>query len=248
MKFQSLYTNNQISQCRYGMSRLSFRGPAKSLAQPYVSFLGGTQTFGKGISVPFSERVEKRLGQTCVNFGVANASVDAFVNDPSILNLARDGAISVVEVTGAQNLSNRFYRVHPRRNDRFLQASTVLRALYPDVDFTEFDFTGHMLRTLRDRSGDRFEIVVTELQEAWTARMKTILDHLGQNVVLLWLRDEQLNDDVHCITKPMVTRLADHCIDVVEHKDEYGVGGLLSTDQHRDVGDSLAAVLRPLLK
>ena len=56
----------------------------------------------------------------------------------------------MIQVSGAQNLSNRFHAVHPRRNDRFLRASTLLKTIYRDVDFTEFNFTRHLLTTLRD--------------------------------------------------------------------------------------------------
>ena len=77
--------------------------------------------------------------------------------------------MTVVQVMGAQNLTNRFYTVHPRRNDRFLRAAPDLQALYPEVDFTEFHFTRHLLRTLRWSSADRFEVVAEELRAVWVA-------------------------------------------------------------------------------
>ncbi len=107
--------------CRYGMSRILFRGPKRRLDSPYVAFVGGTETFGKYIDRPFPAIIEKEIKRTCVNFGTVNGGV------------------------GANFLSNRFYSVHPRRNDRFLRASTVLQAIYSDVDFADFTFTRHML-------------------------------------------------------------------------------------------------------
>ena len=33
--------------CRYGRSRVLFRGPRRPLDVPYVAFLGGTETYGR---------------------------------------------------------------------------------------------------------------------------------------------------------------------------------------------------------
>jgi hypothetical protein len=71
--------------CRYGMSRIFFRGPKRDLETPYLAFLGGTETFGKFIDRPFPALVEKELRRPCVNFGCVNGGVDAFVNDPTIM-------------------------------------------------------------------------------------------------------------------------------------------------------------------
>ena len=70
------------------------------------------------------------MRRTCVNFGSVNGGVDAFVNDPTIMAACHDAQLTVVQIMGANFLSNRFYSVHPRRNDRFLRASTVLQAIY----------------------------------------------------------------------------------------------------------------------
>ncbi len=61
--------------------------------------------------------------------------------------------MTVIQVMGAHNMSNRFYAVHPRRNDRFLRASLgCCKTIYPEVDFTEFNFTRHMLTALATHS------------------------------------------------------------------------------------------------
>ena len=80
------------------------------------------------------------------------------------------------------------YRVHPRRNDRFVEASPKLSQLYPEVDFTEFHFTRHMLGRLARLSQERFEIVAHGLKQAWHSRMTEVLDLLGPNIILVWLR------------------------------------------------------------
>lgn len=181
--------------CRYGMSRIFFRGPKRDLETPYLAFLGGTETFGKFIDKPFPNLVEKELRRNCVNFGCVNGGVDAFVNDPTIMAACHDSDLTVVQVMGANYLSNRFYSVHPRRNDRFLRASTVLQAIYGEVDFSEFTFTRHMLGALYDVCPERFDIVVTELRAGWSARMRNMLGQIGKRSILLWFSREELTND-----------------------------------------------------
>ncbi|QIE47627.1 hypothetical protein G5B38_16480 [Pseudohalocynthiibacter aestuariivivens] len=173
--------------CRYGASKLRFRGPRRRLSGRYAAFLGGTETYGKFIAHPFPALVEARTGVKCVNLGWSNAGIDVFLHDPDILAAAARAQVTVLQVLPAQNMSNRFYSVHPRRNDRFVEASPVLRSVYREVDFTEFHFTRHMLHRLRAVSEERFALVREELQTAWVARMKLLLHHLGSPVVLLWL-------------------------------------------------------------
>ena len=153
--------------CRYGTSKLTFRGPRRALEGPYVAFLGGIVTFGKFIEQPFPLRVEHLMGVTSVNFGQVNAGLDVFANDASILEVAAQSKVTVMEATGAANMSNRFYTVHPRRNDRFLHAMPDLRRLYHDVDFTQFSFTHHMLGHLQQKDAVRFTEVQRVLQRTW---------------------------------------------------------------------------------
>ena len=180
--------------CRYGASRIFFRGPRRPLDGPYVAFVGGTETYGKFVPRPFVQLVEEGLGIVCANFGVVNASIDAFVHEKMVQAACHDSVMNVVQVTGAQNISNRFYTVHPRRNDRFVQASTVLRAIFPEIDFTDFTFTRHMLGALHNISPERFEIVRMELQEAWKARMRTFLRDIGPRTMLLWFAPQMPSD------------------------------------------------------
>jgi hypothetical protein len=207
------------SPCRYGDSRMLFRGPRKRLDQPYLAFVGGTETYGKFIERPFPTLVEKTMRQTCINFGCVNGGIDAFVNDGTVMDICRKADLTVLQIMGANLLSNRLFSVHPRRNDRFLRASTVLQAIFYDVDFSDFSFTRHMLSTLHSTSIERFDTVVNELREAWLARMRRMLDQIGENVVLLWFSEHeptdkpwyelthQLQVDPLFITKAMIHQL-----------------------------------------
>lgn len=174
--------------CRYGASKLHFRGPARSFDLPYLACVGGTETFGRFVTEPFPALLEKRLGEPCVNLGSVNGGLDSILNDPEIPKLAKAAEICLLQVPGAHSLSNDMYRVHPRRNDRFVEASIELSELYGEVDFTEFHFTRHMLGRLARLSPERFEIVEHALKRAWRKRMAEVLDLLGPNIILVWLR------------------------------------------------------------
>ena len=44
--------------CRYGRSKLLFRGPRRDLTAPYAAVLGGGETYGKYVARPFPALVE----------------------------------------------------------------------------------------------------------------------------------------------------------------------------------------------
>ncbi len=174
--------------CKYPGSKLQVRGPERELGDEYVAFLGGTEVYGRFIHRPFVAAVEEALETDCVNLGCVNGGLDSFLRDPGILSIAARAELSVLQVLGAQNLSNRFYKVHPRRNDRFLSATKELAELYPEVDFTEFHFNRHLLQALQQLSQERFDLVRDALQQAWVAGMARMVDRLEGRVALLWLR------------------------------------------------------------
>ncbi|KJS41356.1 DUF6473 family protein [Roseovarius sp. BRH_c41] len=171
---------------RYDGSKLEFRGPQRTLSGDFIACLGGTETYGTFIDRPYPDLMERSLGLSCVNFGWPNAGVDAFLKDEGLLRMVSRGRAVVLQVPGAMNLSNPFYKVHPRRNDRFLEATPRLRRLYPEVDFTEFHFTRHMMRRLEDISTDRFAVLREGLQEVWVERMQVLLQEIDAPVILMW--------------------------------------------------------------
>jgi hypothetical protein len=173
--------------CQYGNSRLQLRGPKQVISGRYVAVLGGTETYGKFVPAPFSCLVEDEITLPVVNLGCVNAGPDVYLNDPEVMEIASGAVATVVQIVGAQNISNRYYSVHPRRNDRFLGASPLLRTLYPKVDFTEFNFTRHMLAALQRASADRFEVVAEELRAAWVLRMNSLIAGLSDRSILLWM-------------------------------------------------------------
>jgi hypothetical protein len=189
--------------CRYGSSRLLFRGPRSDLTFPYIAFLGGTETYGKFVETPFVMQLDEMLKPTCVNFGCMNAGVDVFLHDPFLPDAARRAEVTVLQAPSAQNMSNRLYQVHPRRNDRFVSATNMLRSIFPDVDFARFHFNKHMLAHLHDVSPERYRIVEQELHEAWKARMVSLLDRISGRIVLMWLSERRPDDTAHVRQEPM---------------------------------------------
>jgi hypothetical protein len=222
---QSGHEVPEATPARYGTSKLTFRGPARDLSGAYVACLGGTETRGKFIDKPFPALLEEDLGLPCVNFGWPNAGPDVILNDAGLLGLAGGARAVVLQTLPAMNLSNPYYTVHPRRNDRFLSGTDRLRRLYPEVDFTEFHFTRHMMRRLSTLCPVRFADLRQALQEVWVTRMETLLARLEPPVVLLWLADHppgdgtgsaDVSDDPAFVSRAMIEALAPGTERVVE--------------------------------
>lgn len=175
--------------CRYGRTRLLFRGPRRDLSGRFVAALGGIETYGRYVPHPWPELVEQAVGQKVVNLGCPQAGPDAWLSDPALFDVLERAAVVVVQVTAACDVTNRLYAVHPRRNDRFIKASPLLQTVYRGVDFTDFSFTRHMLRALAEADAGRFALVAEEVRAAWLARMGLLLDRLPGRKVLLWMGD-----------------------------------------------------------
>lgn len=249
-------TELNYEPCQYGESRLLFRGPKKELGSPFVAFLGGTETYGKFVPQPFVDLLDQKLAVECVNFGYVNAGIDAFLAEPSVLDIAQRSEVTVVQVMGAQNMSNRYYKVHPRRNDRFIGASNMMQMVFNEIDFSEFHFTRHMLGTLCARTPDRYAMVRDELRMAWSARMKLLLNTIGGKIVLLWVADHApetamgtsgLGPDPLFVDRLMIEELRPMVDDVVEVvvSDEaraFGVEGMQCTDMERVAAQRMLGV------
>jgi len=262
--------------CRYGASKLLFRGPRRNLEAPYVAFLGGTETYGKFIEQPYPALIEQATGRTCVNFGFPNAGIDVFAHDPFVAQAASEAEVTVLQVMGAQNMTNRFYSVHPRRNDRFVGASALLQTIYREVDFAEYHFNRHMLNHLMQLSPERFEAVRHELQQAWLARMRLMLGQIKGKTILLWLADHaphpenrqtvaDLGADPLFVTREMLEEASQHAtavVQVVSRKDPeaeptegmvfgqmeaLAASEMLGPKAHGDAADALSAALLALL-
>ncbi|MFN3280998.1 MAG: DUF6473 family protein [Tabrizicola sp.] len=193
------------SPCRYGASRALFRGPARDLTQPYVAVLGGSESFGKYVAKPWPALVETGLGQAVVNLAGQNAGPDFYLSDPAALEVAAGARVAVVQVTGPEALSNPFYTVHARRNDRFLAPTPALRALFPEVDLAEIHFTRHLLSVLNRIDPLRCAVVTEALRRTWVERMRLLLARLPERRLLLWLADTTLSSGADRPDRPPVS-------------------------------------------
>ncbi|WP_299688689.1 DUF6473 family protein [uncultured Tateyamaria sp.] len=254
--------------CRYGASKILFRGPKRPLDAPYVAFFGGTTTYGKYIETPFCSLIEQDLGMTCVNFGCVNGGVDAYAADPVLREAAIEAQVTVIQVTSPRNMSNRFYKVHPRRNDRFVEASPLLRTIYREVDFAEFNFTNHMLQRLYLVSPERFHAVLDELRTAWLARMRLVLSQIPGKTILLWASDHPpadtaleidadpafVNRSMIVEIEPLVTQFvqvvaSDRALQagtdgmVFAEMDAAAAATMLGPTAHREIADALLPAL-----
>ena len=260
------------STCQYGMSKLSFRGPKIDTTGDYVAFIGSTETYGKFVEAPFAAQAAEKLGLPAVNLGCVNAGIDAFYSDPSVIGLCRDARVTVVQAMGAHKQSNRLYRVHPRRNDRFLAASEGLRAMFPKTDFAEVHFTRHLMAALARESAARFAEVCEELRAAWTCRMVSLVREIGGPVVLLWLSERAPEDGAQdpaaaeplFVGREMIEALRPHVAEVVEMAPRMRGAGpapgmicpeieapaaieLPGPEDHARAAEALVPVLRPYL-
>ncbi len=211
--------------CRHGNSKLLFRGPRRKLDRRYVAVLGGTETYGRFIEKPYPALVEETTEKQVINLGYVNAGVDVFLQDQSVMEVCAKADATVIQLLGAQNLTNRFYAVHPRRNDRLVSVAPLLQTLFRDVDFSEFNFTRHLLVALQQQSPERFVMVADEIKSAWLARMRQLLSAVGGKKILLWIGEEAPGDgseinahapDPLFVTRGMIDELQPLVADVVE--------------------------------
>lgn len=182
-------TQHDPTEWRYGDSRIAFRGPAVDPAAPHVAVVGSDEVAGRYVDMPMTAHVAEALGCPVANLGVHCGSLDALLRDEGALRALGGADVAVVQAMPAHMVSNRLYSVHPRRNDRVLEISRRMTALWPDVDFTDFVFVRHMLVTLRDRDPMRFAAVSDELETAWRARMPKLIAALPERRILVALRD-----------------------------------------------------------
>lgn len=259
--------------CQYGVSRLRFRGPEPDLEEPYIAFLGATETFGPYLEAPFPDLVGEALGYEALNLGIQNAGPDVYLSSPDVIKLLNAAAKVVIQLPSAANLSNAYYRVHPRRNDRFLCGTEALVQLVPRLDLTEVHFTGHFWRQLAQVAPATLPHMIATVQQTWLERMAQLLARLDHMPVLLWAGRRgvppvaQLPEHgTGLLTSKLVERLkplSSEFIEVVPSEtatsegpremifastDAQRVLHMLSGASHREIATALTTCLRPLIR
>ena len=200
---------------RFGRSKQIFRGPKPDLGAPYLTFIGGSETFGKFVLEPYPKLVENRINTTCVNLGTPGAGPGFFLKDPVVLETCSRSTRCFIQVMDVAPLSNRMYEVYPRRNMRLRCVSGVLRSLYPQVDFSGFRYVSAMIRKLKEVDRDGYKVVLAEQRSAWLARMLELLMDIETTKTLLWIRPDGGNGLNQSVTQEMVDVLASHVDNIV---------------------------------
>ena len=183
--------------CNYNGSKIWFRGPKVDLDRDYVAFLGGTETFGKFLPYPFATLSGASLQWDPLNLGVVNAGVDMYLGDAKLIEVARKAKATVIQVMSAANLSNKYYVVHPRRNDRFVRVTEHFHALAPKLDLTNVHFTRHFLEAVAQHDQALFELVRSELRQVWVYRMEQLMSQVGGRIVLIWFSPRTPDAQMH---------------------------------------------------
>lgn len=181
--------------CRYGASQLIFRGPRRRISGRYAVYLGGIETFGKFVEVPFPAELEFRTGLKSVNLGCPNIGPGAILNDPELMKIIQGSSVAVIELLGAQNASNPFYEVHPRRNDRFIRANAPLREALPQLDFVDYSFNRHLLSSVQRAAPEVYADVKATLGQLWLGQVSRLIEAVEAPVILLWLSDRPMDAD-----------------------------------------------------
>jgi hypothetical protein len=236
---------------RYGGSRLSFRGPQRDTGARFIAVIGGAAAFGRHVEMPYPDLVEQRLAVPVVNLALPQAGIDAYLGDADVMELLARADAVVIHLMGAAALSNRFYTVHPRRNDRFVSASGAMRHLFPEVDFTEFAFVRHMMASLVRRAPDRALRVVEELRATWRDRMAQLLGQChGRSVLVQADACDHLDEAMMAWAAARATAL----VRIVLSPADCGQGtrpdlppGLPAQGGHDRIAQDLTAVLSRLL-
>lgn len=140
--------------------------------------------------------IAARLARRLLSPAALVEGVDLHLLDPGLHDEMAQATGFALTLPPVGNFSNPFYSVHSRRNDRFLAARAPLRALFPNTDFTEFAFTGHMLGALASSHPGRFAELRTLLQQAWAQRMAELLRRLPPRGVVLDFRQP------NCLPRP----------------------------------------------
>ncbi|RRH76960.1 DUF6473 family protein [Falsigemmobacter faecalis] len=180
-----------FATCQFGQSRLRFRAQETVLGRADVTVLGSGISFGRFCREPWPDLLARGAGLRLRNLAVPQTGPEAWAQDDDLMALALRSSLQIVELPCCLRVSNRFWQLHPRRNDRIIRVLPPLKALYPELDLAEVIFSGHLLRLLESICPRRFALVQEAAARAWLDRMGALLADLPGPVVLLWLHMPQ---------------------------------------------------------
>ncbi|MEM1302229.1 MAG: DUF6473 family protein [Pseudomonadota bacterium] len=250
--------------CRYAASRVTYRGPPVNTDYPYIAFIGASETFGPFVEAPFPTLVAEDFGVQAMNLGVRNAGPDVHLHSRGVLDLTQGALATIVQVPLVANLSNRFYRVHPRRNDRVIQAMPDLLARAPMLDLCDVHFIGHFWAELARQAPDVLPVVQDEVERTWVERMQLLLDHVAQPAFILWVEPwgppraqglpvtrklleaiEPYADDQIGVRPSQAAKVEGASTLIFGTEDRAKAAYAMNAAAHRDVAGAILEVMRP---
>lgn len=249
----------QYFPCRYGLTRVVFRGPVVDPDYPFIAFFGGSETYGPFVEAPYPLLVSEALGPQAMNLGVKNGGPDVFLRSPDLAQVVAEAQAVVVQTPVVANLSNRFYKVHPFRNDRFLQVTDDFRDILPQMDVTEVHFVGHFWRDLLRIAPQEARLIAREVQTLWVQRMQTLLRNLPSPLYLLWidggpvkyppLTDAMMGDlaqtgaEVIKVRPSQAARVEGASLMIFAPEDSEKAKHSLNTSSHKEVAQAVVAAI-----
>lgn len=174
----------------HGQPYPALHGVPDDQSQPFIAVLGGSETLGNGRGQPYPSLLEAAIRLPVANLAAPLAGPDYYLSNPALVRIAARSRVAIIQLPGAEALTNPFYTVHSRRNDRFLAATPALRALFPEVEFTDIHFAGHLHQVLAQVDADRHARVVQTLRTTWLSKMCQLLRQLPPRRILLRLQGE----------------------------------------------------------
>ena len=179
--------------CQYGSSKNLFRGPKKSCKHSYGVCLEGADTFGGKVPDPFSAMLEREMSMPILNLGAQHSGAGFYTEDDAVHEIIENAQVVFMEAPSVVNQSNSFYRVHPRRNDRFVTALDPLYDLFPEADFVECHFTKHLITKLITIDAARADIVFRTLQDEWVRNLTIMRARWRAKTVVHWYKKPQVS-------------------------------------------------------
>ena len=180
---------------KYGRLGQTYRGPKPNFDEPYVSCIGGAQTFGRYADAPYPSLLGQSLGVQSANFGAPDAGPGFYLRDSAVLEACSNSVVCVIQVMSARSLSNRLFTVKPQRNTQLKSVSKALAKLFPHVDFETFSYAHNMLNQIAEEDPEKFLAVERELKTAWVARTRMLLESIQTKKILIWFSERQPNED-----------------------------------------------------
>ncbi|MEO1549307.1 MAG: DUF6473 family protein [Pseudomonadota bacterium] len=240
---------------RFGRSQTLFRGSAPDLSQPFVAVIGGAETYGPYVDLPYPALLDQELPLQVLNLGCQGGGPSFVLRDPILLEACNRAEAVVLSVSHAWAVTNRLFTVGHTQNTALHEVSEQLAVMFPDVDLDPFEHVRPMLHALAQSNPENFQVLQIELREAWLARMRDLVERIEAPVVLFAMGDDQMEVGgfdaniprigPELITPAMLSRLSTYVASVVIYPADKLDQCLDGSDRLAEGEDVKRAVLFP---